>query len=1203
MPGTFGSFLKTRKHLALFVVFLIPILWIQWTLPHPSTHHVDQLQQTFIDRENAAETYAGQVVNQWKKNALIDFDHYCSESKEDFFVHVYRNDSLIYWNTNALPISRFAELHFPIGGINQLENGWYYTVIRKSGHMLFAVTFGIQHQYPYLNDYLQNDFFEPFGEEHFNINVESTQPVLKDNKGNVLVGLSLKDNVQQHETPLVWLFILLLTELIVVWHFCASTFKGTLGRVLIALGVAALPFVVLYTEPLGWLENTSLLDAAILAIGEWIPNLAMLICWSAAAVLFALTLSPLLLENIGKWPGLAIAFLIMPLSVLFLPHLAAQIIENSSLPLQLTNILELNIYSYILLALIAVAGWWYIQVAFFSFKTILHWKHSKGLLTGYAAIIALLALVVAHFTQIPEIPLLIWPLIIFFAIGWLVGWKEGKWTFNYILFVLVLFATATTVNIDQLSTQKEREVREVYARNLAMEQDINTEVEFTTLKGQIQSEPYCKRFFDSSFSPNPREVKEAFEHRFFNGYWEQYDLECFYFRNGDFQTRQNDYSQGDLEQLIKTHGTPSEIDPDLFLIQDDQSQFAYCFRLPILSTDSLDTIQLYGGLKSKRIPEEIGFPRLLISDKTNVFEALSEYSIAKYLNNKLIRNEGEAEYPKDIRTFTSWRGRGIHWVETEDMSHVIYKSTDRNALVLSKSKTNFMDSVTAISFLVIAYGFLFLVFRITVNRSPGKTFELSSLATRIQLVMIILVVLSLIGFSIGSGTFIQSQYDRNSKDIIRQKLRSLHLEALNKRALFYANPEQHRALEDQLISWARTYQTDINFYQPQGFLIASSRQKLYNIGLLGEEMQPEAIRAMKFKGKSESILKETIGNLGFYSAYIPLNDSKGNLLGYINVQHFAQQGEFENQLQSFFVAILNVVMFLLVLSIVGAVFVSGWITKPLRMIRKSVSNVAFGQHNAHIQYQSNDEIGALVAEYNKKLTELDEAALKLAQNEREGAWREMAKQVAHEIKNPLTPMKLSVQHLQRVFDPNDPSSAEKIHKVSTALIEQIEALTGIANAFSNFAKLPQPIMADVDLVDVLKNVIGLFENNSDAHVQLINNYSSLSIRADKEMLIRVFNNIITNGIQAVAIGTLAEIEVNVAIYNNRIHVNITDNGSGISAEQANTIFEPYFTTKTTGTGLGLAMVKQIVESHNGEISIARTDATGTTILVTLPLRG
>ena len=1199
MLRNFGSFLKKRIHFYLFIAFLIPLLWLQFTMPAPSTHNLDHLQSTFSNQQSEAEQYANLVKKEWLKSTPSEFDEFCSNENNNFFVHVYRRDSLIYWNSNSLPINRFAELHFPVAGLNQLENGWYYTVLKEHKNLLFAVSFGIQHKYPYSNDYLKNDFFEPFGEEHFVIDVESTKPVLKDNRGNTLVGLSIADDIHHHQQPLVWMFILIMLMFIVVWHFLNTKLESISSRLFLAIGVAIVPFLCLYLNPFSWLENTSLLDAAILALGDWIPNMAILIVWAICGILMGLSLAPIFLQRVGSKLSLFVALVLMPVCVPAFPMLAAEILENSSLSPHLTNILQLDIYSYILLALIAITGWWFIQLSFYSFKSVIKWKSSKLVLIGYFAFVAGISVLITFLLSDTSIPLLIWPLVIFYAVGWLVGWKDGRWTFNYILLVLLLFSAATTINIDLLSNQKEREIREVYARNLAEEQDINTEVEFANLKSQIQHEPYCKRLFDTSFQPSTRELKEVFEHRFFNGYWEQYDLECFYFKAGE-EKKSGEYTQAELDKLISTHGKVSEIDPDLHLIQDDQSQFVYCFKLNIQNPDSTQSIALYGGLKSKRIPEEIGFPRLLISDKTNVFEALSEYSIAKYLNDKLIRNEGDAEYPRDIKTFTNWKGKGIHWVETNDMSHVIYKSSGKNALVLSKAKTGFIDSVTAISFLVIAYGLLFLIFRLVMSNSIGKTFELSSLATRIQLVMIILVVLSLIGFSIGSGTFIRNQYDNNSKSIIRQKLRSLHIEALNKRNIF--NLREQQVLEEQLINWSRTYQTDINFYQPEGFLVASSRQKLYNIGLLGEEMQPQAIREMKFKGKSECIIKETIGSLGFYAAYIPLNDNKGNLLGYLNVQHFAQQGEFENQVQSFFVAILNVVMFLLVLSIVGAVFVSGWITKPLRMIRKSVSNVSFGQHNAHIAYKSNDEIGALVAEYNKKLTELDEAALKLAQSEREGAWREMAKQVAHEIKNPLTPMKLSVQHLQRVFDPNDPSSADKINKVTNALIEQIEALTGIANAFSNFAKLPQPIMANVDLVEILKNVIGLFENNSEAQVELSNPYSTLLMQADKEMLVRVFNNIIANGIQAVIIGQHAEIKVKVTVERENVYVSITDNGSGIKEEQINTIFEPYFTTKTTGTGLGLAMVKQIIAGHNGDIYIESTSEKGTTMVVRLPLK-
>jgi nitrogen fixation/metabolism regulation signal transduction histidine kinase len=328
---------------------------------------------------------------------------------------------------------------------------------------------------------------------------------------------------------------------------------------------------------------------------------------------------------------------------------------------------------------------------------------------------------------------------------------------------------------------------------------------------------------------------------------------------------------------------------------------------------------------------------------------------------------------------------------------------------------------------------------------------------------------------------------------------------------------------------------------------------------------------------------------------------ENELLGYLNILHFDQRNEFEDQLRQFFVAILNVFMLLLVLSILVALLVSSWLTGPLMLLRKSFSQFELGKNSLQINYKAQDEIGSLVAEYNHKLNELAEAAAKLAQSERESAWREMAKQVAHEIKNPLTPMKLSVQHLQRVFDPNDPKSAERIERVTNSLIEQIDALTHIANEFSNFAKLPQPVIAEIDLVSLLKAVVALFDGDGNVHVKLeLNTTESQTIvPGDKEMLLRVLNNLVSNGIQAVSMNTVAQIVISLETSDELVFVRVKDNGTGIPKDQVQTIFEPYFTTKSTGTGLGLAMVKQIVETHGGTIVIEETSPSGTTVLVSL----
>ena len=271
------------------------------------------------------------------------------------------------------------------------------------------------------------------------------------------------------------------------------------------------------------------------------------------------------------------------------------------------------------------------------------------------------------------------------------------------------------------------------------------------------------------------------------------------------------------------------------------------------------------------------------------------------------------------------------------------------------------------------------------------------------------------------------------------------------------------------------------------------------------------------------------------------------------------------------------------------------------MIQKHFNRVSFGKNTEPIIYDRSDEIGDLLAAYNRKLADLEATATLLAQSEREGAWREMAKQVAHEIKNPLTPMKLRIQQLERVFDPTDPEAKLKIQQVARSIVEQIDSLAAIANAFSNFAQFPTPQLVPVSLVELIQNVTQVFESEHAVQFQLMKPESIITINGDTTQLIRVFNNLFTNSIQAVDFGTEAIISIEFEQLDRSIAIRIRDNGNGIPKDQLETIFEPYFTTKSTGTGLGLALVKQLISGHQGTIAIESTSEKGTTILIIFPI--
>ncbi len=310
----------------------------------------------------------------------------------------------------------------------------------------------------------------------------------------------------------------------------------------------------------------------------------------------------------------------------------------------------------------------------------------------------------------------------------------------------------------------------------------------------------------------------------------------------------------------------------------------------------------------------------------------------------------------------------------------------------------------------------------------------------------------------------------------------------------------------------------------------------------------------------------------------------------------------QQSLDGFIGALINVYAFLLLATGVLAISVANYITQPIVRLGEKLKSLQLGK-NEPINWQSQDEIGDLIAEYNRMITKLEESTTKLKRSERESAWREMAKQVAHEIKNPLTPMKLSIQHLQRAIQANPKEAEVMTRRVSGTLIEQIDGLARIATEFSNFAKMPKPENQTFVLNEVIKSVFDLFAANPahDVELKLKLPDEKLNVFADKDHIIRVLNNLLTNASQAIPDDRQGRIRVALVANGKHASVQVQDNGSGIPADMQERVFQPNFTTKSSGTGLGLAMSKNIVEAAGGRIYFTSQEREGTTFFVELPI--
>lgn len=315
--------------------------------------------------------------------------------------------------------------------------------------------------------------------------------------------------------------------------------------------------------------------------------------------------------------------------------------------------------------------------------------------------------------------------------------------------------------------------------------------------------------------------------------------------------------------------------------------------------------------------------------------------------------------------------------------------------------------------------------------------------------------------------------------------------------------------------------------------------------------------------------------------------------------------EIDESTVSFLRSLVAVYALLLCAAIVLAIWITNSITRPIVSIGAMLSNFSL-EENQRLQYDSQDEIGQLIHIYNQMIEKVEEQAQQLKKSEREEAWREMAQQVAHEIKNPLTPMKLNVQYLMRAKDQQSPEEREQLlSRISKTLIEQIDSLSRIATEFSNFAKMPKVQLSTFSLNLLLESVYNLFKDQQSEQlsIDLALPQEEVMVNADKEQFLRVLNNLVKNGIQAIPEEREGNIAISLSTDNGTARISIRDNGTGIPKELHKKVFVPNFTTKSSGTGLGLAISKNIIDAVNGQISFETREGKGTVFRVEVPREG
>ena len=572
------------------------------------------------------------------------------------------------------------------------------------------------------------------------------------------------------------------------------------------------------------------------------------------------------------------------------------------------------------------------------------------------------------------------------------------------------------------------------------------------------------------------------------------------------------------------------------------------------------------------------------------FKNLKNYSFSIYKHNILDYKFGNYYYPNNLKNFIA-QDEGIH--KGRKFKHLIFNDLENNkSIVVSIESERWMRYVAPFSIIFLALLLAYFLFTYIENDRKG-TFK-NSFHSKMQLTIVLTLTLSFVAIGITSFLFLKNNITKKTQieqykqaNIIRNRLET---NILSDNSL--TNNKYLSYLEE-------TFFCDINIYNIDGVLINSTLKNTINIS---DTIETHAYDAIFKDGAGYQVQTELFDYEKCTSYYFPILDENNNLAAILNVLYFDSKSEYDDQLSDFALNYINIIIVLLGISSIIVLLITRKTLKPLKIIEEQMGKVRLDGHNEPIDFKGRDEIGALIEQYNNMCKQIEDSANKLARNERETAWREMARQVAHEIKNPLTPMRLNIEYLQMLWDRKDQKFEENLKDTLNSLLEQIETLSKIATAFSDYAKLPENKPATFDLSELLKSTIKLYDVEKNITISLIyNENDDWIIFADKNNIGRVFGNIIKNAIQAIGNKENGYIELTLNKLNARYKINITDNGCGIRDEDKKKIFFPNFTTKSSGMGVGLSVSQNIIQALGGNITFTSEVGKGTVFTIDLPL--
>lgn len=1223
---------KLRKIVfgVLFIILALTGIIIENSPLQRRFHFKDA--NTYLKRklERKAEIQKAILGNQDMVRMVDQFDVESELYKEikdnNLAVFAYKHQCLVFWSDNHIHPFNFTTDRTFKSNVLYNESGWYQMISIKYGDYDLYCYYRFYEQYPFNNEYFV-DRFSP----DIKLNDIKIRPPDEPNENRDISGFQSFSSAPEVDgrsfserrlTQLLEFIYVLAVLFFLIFAGLNAESEGQFNLrrffILFSLFIAITNLLAFFDIILKHKSESPLFSPELAAYSEFIPSLGHCILLAMAILAMMLTLhqmQPYL--PFKRKPGL-VSYLLISVVIwgtiyfLFIRLIPVYIL-NSQINYDFKTLANVNQYSLLGMFTVFIMFIVLVLVTRICSGMALHNFDRKKFYLGFVSISAILSLVL-YFVEKENGFLLI--CFALFGLIWVrLVLLPDKFQFSYILASSLVCAAFLAVQFEQLSSFKEKEHRKLFANKLVSKEDIDND--FRLLN--VEKEMVRSSAFDSFYyfnGPDQNELELNDKYTFFNSFIKNFDIDFM-----KFDSTGNDLAQNKLTyetvNSIYNKSTNKTITNYFLFIKDLHYLGGYLAKYEICPADKTlgyVFIMMVPKVKSDLYNLDYFFSKI---DYNHLAE--NRYSYAIYQKNELVKGLGA--YPFKLSDNIQYKTlEDVSFFEQNGYSQLFKKIDDDTFIIVSLKADTWNKKFTEFTFIllyftgiiIICYIVLYLIILFIRLLSFSKVFanlhEVVTgylrvininklyLETRIRLsfLMISILICSVVIY------FTVQNVNRSFKEKQNDNLDKKMSQILNELEMGYQRKDQG-PVQNLIKHLAGTYEVDINIYQKDGTLYQTANNRIYYEGWFNPYIHPNAHYELIEKKQYSIKQVEKIGNLVYQSYYTSLFDENRNLIGYVHLPYFSKSLDLKNEFSNYLGSLLNISTLLLMISLLISSYIGRSLVKPLKLMIDSLARIRLGEHNKAIDWNGNDEIGQLVHQYNIMLNKLEVSTELLAQSEREGAWKEMAKQVAHEIKNPLTPMKLHLQHLQMSINRDDDGLKDKVSNISRILIEQIDHLSRMAEEFSSFAKMPMAVPETCNLYETLSSCITLFRAQNDMEISFESNDRDIPVYIDNGQMQRVFTNILKNAVQAARENELCRIAIKIEKRSNDVMVSFADNGKGIEEELKEKIFHPNFSTKNSGMGLGLAICKKILEQVNGEISFTSEVGVGTTFFIHLPL--